>query len=63
MTLEVIKRAAFEVLTGRETAHSLKVLRDAQSGWEQVRDSDPETYHLVKRAMIERMKRQIRRAA
>ncbi len=63
MSLELVRSAALDVLTGRETPNSLRVLKNAQAGIELVRDRDPETYHFVKRAMIEKMKRQIRRVA
>lgn len=63
MSLDAVRTAAMDVLTGRETANSVRILKSVQAGWERVRDEDPQTYRFVKRAMIERMKRKIRRAA
>lgn len=63
MGLELVRSAAFDVLTGRETARSIRVLKEAQADWERVRERDPQTYRFVKRAIIEKMKRQIRRVA
>ncbi|MEW6776839.1 MAG: hypothetical protein AB1405_11130 [Bdellovibrionota bacterium] len=63
MSLDLVRTAALDVLMGRETAHSVRVLKSIQGGLEGVRERDPQTYRFVKRAMIERLKRQIRRAA
>ena len=55
-----LKIAAFDVLTGRDTAQSHKTLKDARHHVEDLKSKDPVTYQLVKKAIIETIKRNVK---
>jgi hypothetical protein len=57
---EPLRHAALQVLTGRDTHHTQRTIRDAQPNVETLRAKDPVTYQLVKKAIIEMIRRNVK---
>ncbi|MCW5828283.1 MAG: hypothetical protein KIT79_03105 [Deltaproteobacteria bacterium] len=57
---EPLRLAAMAVLTGRDNQHTHRVIREARPAVENLRTRDPATYQLVKKAIIEMIKRGVK---
>ncbi len=55
-----LRIAAIEILTGRDTHHTQRTIREARPAVEQLRHNDPVTYQLVKKAIIEMIRRNVK---
>ncbi len=61
LALHSIRDAAFEVLTGQDTIHARRILDEARRHGDRIRTEDPQTYDMLRKAIIERIRRSIRR--